>query len=228
MNKKYNNKNTGYSNLFILKIIIVLLVALMIIGVIFWQVLSAPDSSSSGSSRMADGVAKFYASFRQSLAPGEEKLNDHTILLPAETQSVTQRLHERAEQVTPDKPEWKGSAKRRAFKENDTIKSALTSFGKEEGVELIWNLKYDYIIKYQFEERTNYTNLVERVTKTVNNDFDGKVKSYFCPLERAVVVTAEEDKYLSEFCVRTTSKRKLKLEKKLEKEYQQRQKLGIN
>ena len=227
MPKKKNKKINGYSNSFILKIIITVMVALMLLGVVFWQVLESTDGNRP-QHKMAEGVAKFYASFRKSFMPGEQQLNDHTILLPEETQSLRQRLHERAAKVEPDSPNWKGTAKRRAFKENDTIRNALATYAQEEGVELIWDLKYDYIIKYHFEERTSFTNLVERVSKTVNNDFDGKVKSYFCPQERAMVVTADDNQYVQEFCVITTSKRRLEYDKKREKEYKMRKELGIN
>lgn len=223
---KSNNQiqgNRGY----VLKIVVPIIAVLFILGFLFWNIGGNSDGKKT-THQMADGVAKFYATFRSSFNAGDEELNDYTIKLPENFKSVTQQLQERAEKVRPQDPNWRGETKRRSFKENDTLKNAVSGYGEEEGVELIWDLKYDYIIKHHFQEQSNYTQLVELITKTVNNDYDGQVRSYFCPQERAVVITVEENEYIQQFCMLTTSKRRLAIDKKRERDYKLRQKLGIN
>ncbi|NVK25635.1 MAG: TcpQ domain-containing protein [Gammaproteobacteria bacterium] len=220
---KQHTRSKGY----ILKIIIPIILVLVVLGVLFWTIGGDPSGKKT-THQMADGVAKFYATFRSSFMPGDEQLDDYIIKMPENDKSVTRQLQERGATVTPQDQNWTGEVKRRRFKENDTLRNAIKTYGESEGVELIWDLKYDYIIKHHFQEQSSYTQLVELVTKTVNNDYDGKVRSYFCPQERAVVVTAEEIEYLQQFCTSTTSKRRLAIDKKRERDYQLRKKLGID
>lgn len=177
---------------------------------------------------MAEGVAKFYSTFRKSFMPGATQLDEYTIELPEQDSSVTDKLQVRGAQVKPAKPNWNGERMRRSFKENDTLKTALEKFGDNEGVEVIWDLKYDYIIKNHFVESNNFRQLIEKMSRTVNNDYDGNVKGYFCPQERAVVITDDPEQYVSEFCELTTSKRRLAIEKRQEEDYKLRKKLGLN
>jgi hypothetical protein len=203
-----------------------LLLILLLVGLLFWSNEQVTSEGPITTHQMASGVAKFYATFRKSFSQGDKKLDDHTIELPKPELSLTKQLERRASQVNPASAEWTGVKKRRSFKENDTIKTALQNFGKEENMEVMWDLKYDYIIKHHFQEVTNLKQLSEKIAKTVNNDYDGQVKSYFCPQERALVLTASNNKYVKDFCQLTTSKRRQALDKNRAKEYQLRQKLS--
>ncbi len=221
--KTKSSKSNGSA---LIKILVPIVIILVVVGLLFW---SSEKSSSDGpmtTHQMAEGVAKFYATFRSSFSRDDKKLNDYTIELPTPDVPLTKQLEQRASQVEPANADWQGKRKRRSFKENDTIKSALQSFGEEEDMAVIWDLKYDYIIKNHFQENSNLKQLSEKISKTVNNDFDGQVKSYFCPQERALVITASENKYVKDFCQLTTSQRRLAIDQNKAKDYQLRQRLG--
>lgn len=213
---------------FALKVFVPVVLALLVIGFIFWSSDEGNSDKIKSKHEMADGVAKFYATFRKSFMPGATQLDEYTIELPAPDKSLTEKLQQRGAQTNPAKANWQGEKKKRSFKANDTIKNALENFGKQEDVEVIWDLKYDYIVKNQFGDSGTFKRLVNTVTKSVNNDYDGLAKAYFCPQERAVVITASENKYVSEFCHDTTSRRRQALDKKREKDYQLRKQLGLN
>lgn len=222
---KRTSKKQQQGSLLWLKVLLPLLI-LIIVGFMYWTIEVSSDPNASRH-QMADGVAKFYATFRQSFAPGQEKLDDYTIKLPEPEQSLTAQLQQRQDKVQPADRNWRGEAKRRSFKENDTIRSALSSFAEEEGMELIWNLKYDYIIKHHFVERVNLKQLINKVATTVNNDYDGQVKTYFCPQERALIVTVEEEQYVTEFCDSAVSRQKQLYEKRKEEDYKLKKRLGL-
>lgn len=211
-----------------LKIMLPLIIILFVIGMLYWSSETMQVEGNKPQHQMADGVAKFYATFRKSFMPGATQLDDYTIELPKPSQSLTEQLQARAEIVKPASPAWRGEKKRRSFQENDTIRSALTEFGKEENVEVIWDLKYDYIIKNHFQENSNFKQLAEKVSKTVSGDHGGMVKAYFCPQERTIVISASDNQYVKEFCQPTTSARRLAIDKKREADYKLRQKLGLN
>lgn len=211
-----------------LKILIPLVVVFFVIGMLYWSSEQVDGDGPATTHQMADGVAKFYATFRKSFMPGDKQLDEYTIELPKPDVPLTQQLQQRGAEVSPEKVNWKGERKRRSFKENDTIKTAMQNFGKAEGVEVFWDLKYDYIIKHHFQEESNLKQLSEKIAKTVNGDFNGQVKSYFCPQEKALVITANKHQYVDEFCLTTTSKRRQVIDRLREKEYKLRQKLGTN
>lgn len=218
-------KNSGSA---LLKILLPIVLVLFVVGLLFWSNEQVGTDGPATTHKMASGVAKFYATFRSSFSKDDKKLDDYTIELPTPEMPLTKKLEQRASEVRPANANWTGERKRRSFKENDTIRTALQNFGKEENMEVIWDLKYDYIIKHHFQEHTNLKQLTEKVAKTVNNDYDGQVKSYFCPQERALVLTATGNQYVQNFCQLTTSKRRLALEKNRAKDYQLRQRLGTD
>lgn len=212
----------------LVKVLLPIALVLFVVGLLFWSNEQVGTDGPVTTHKMASGVAKFYATFRSSFSQGDQKLDDYTIELPEPEVSVTKQLEQRASKVRPANANWTGERKRRSFKENDTIRTALQKFGKEENMEVIWDLKYDYIIKNHFQEHTNLKQLSEKIAKTVNNDYDGQVKSYFCPQERALVLTAANNKYVKDFCHLTTSKRRQALDKSRAKDYQLKQRLSTD
>lgn len=218
-------KNSGSA---LLKILLPILVVLFVVGLLFWSNEQVGTDGPVTTHKMASGVAKFYATFRSSFSKDDKKLDDYTIELPTPEMPLTKQLEQRAAKVRPANANWTGERKRRSFKENDTIKTALQNFGKEENMEVIWDLQYDYIIKNHFQEHNNLKQLSEKIAKTVNNDYEGQVKSYFCPQERALVLTVSANQYVEDFCQLTTSKRRLALDKNRAKDYQLRKKLGTD
>lgn len=210
-----------------IKILLPVSLIAIIVAIVYWglDVIRDPNKTTH---EMADGVAKFYSTFRESFMPGATQLDEYTLQLPPETESVSQKLESRRLSVEPTNSNWRGKAKRRSFKENDTIKTALESFGEDEGIAVIWNLQYDYIIKNHFVEKVNFKELVERITKTIGNDYDGKVKGYFCPTESAIVITDNPDNYVTQSCKLTISNKRIALDRKRAEDYKKRQKLGLN
>jgi hypothetical protein len=210
-----------------LKLLLPATLIALIVAIVYWglEIIRDPNKTTH---EMADGVAKFYSTFRQSFMPGATQLDEYTIQLPPKTESVSQKLENRRFLVEAVSPNWKGEQKRRSFRENETLKTALEVFGNSEGVEVIWDLEHDYIIKNHFVENVNFKELVERISKTIGNDYEGDVKGYFCPTERAIVITDNPDQYVTESCQLTISKRRIALDKRREEDYKARQKLGLN
>lgn len=209
-----------------LKIFGPIILILAVLALLFWSNEKASSDGPMTTHEMASGVAKFYATFRKSFGAQDKQLDDYTIELPEPEVSLTKQLEMRAAKVTPASADWQGERKRRTFKENDTIRSALKNFGEEEDMEVIWDLKYDYIVKNHFQDTSNLKQLSEKISKSVNNDYEGQVKSYFCPQERALVITSNENKYVSDFCQLTTSKVRLAIDRQRAKDYELKQRLG--
>ena len=217
-NKKNKNSQSGFAA----KIILPVVVILIIVGFVYW----GTEGGGTEDNPVAKGVAKFYAEVRQAVKPGSTRLDDYTIELPDSIQSVSDRLEERAMKVEPASPTWQGKIKKRTFNENDTMKTALENFARAEGVEIIWDLKYDYIIKNHFSERGNLKSLVDKVSRVVATDYSGTVYSHFCPKERSLVISDKKDPYIEQACVTTKSAQRLISERQRQKKYERERESG--
>ena len=206
-----------------MKILMPIIAILLIVGFVYW---GTDESNRTSENPVAKGVAKFYAEVRRAVQPGSTRLDDYTIELPESVTSVSQRLEERAMKVTPGSPTWQGKVQKRSFKENDTIKTALENFARAEGVEVIWDLKYDYIIKNHFAEQSDLKSLVDKVARVVSTDYSGNVYSYFCPKERSIVISDKKDDYFEQSCVTTKSTSQLIKERQRQKQYEQERASG--
>ncbi len=183
------------------KVVAPVVLILIVVGFVYW---GSDESNKTSENPVAKGVAKFYAEVRQALKPGAERLNDYTIQLPEPEVSMNDQLTSRDGSVQPAPDDWNGANKKRSFKQNETLKTALSSYAREEGIELIWDLKYDYIVKNHFAESSDLKSLVRKVSAVVNNDYSGNVKTYFCKDARAMVITDKQDPYVTKYCELTT------------------------
>ena len=95
---------------------------------------------------------------------------------------------------------WTGEQKFRTFKEGSTLREAISTFAQAEGMQLIWNLEQDFIIKHQFQLDNTVAGSLAKIASAIDSSFEGQVNAYLCPEQRSLVVTAEETEFLSTRC----------------------------
>jgi hypothetical protein len=95
---------------------------------------------------------------------------------------------------------WTGEQKFRTFKEGSTLREAISTFAQAEGMQLIWNLEQDFIIKHQFQLDNTVAGSLAKIASAIDSSFEGEVNAYLCPEQRSLVVTAEETEFLSTRC----------------------------
>ncbi|MUH72393.1 hypothetical protein GNP35_07805 [Psychrosphaera haliotis] len=195
-NKSTQKKESGKIG----KIVAPIIFILLIVGFVYW---GSDESNKTSENPVAKGVAKFYAEVRQAMKPGAERLNDYTIKLPEPEQTMGQQLESLDGTVEPAEDFWQGPKKKRSFKQNDTLKTALESYSSAEGIELIWDLKYDYIVKEHFTESSDLKTLLNKISTVVTSDYSGQVQTYFCKDANAIVITDKTDDYISKNCIST-------------------------
>lgn len=200
MSNKNKAKNKSNQSGYFSKILAPLVLILIVVGFVYW---GSDESNKTSENPVAKGVAKFYAEVRQALKPGAERLNDYTIKLPKPKVAMGDQLASRDGNVKPAPSDWNGANKKRSFKQNETLKNVLTRYAQEEGVELIWDLEYDYIVKHHFAESSNLKALVSKISSVVNNDYEGTVNTYFCQDASALVITNKSNEYISKYCKST-------------------------
>lgn len=185
-----------------------LAVALIVIAIVVLmlqdEMVSAPEPEGAPAKRsVASGLSSFYEEFRAtSVDPIKEEVGDFVMELGTGDETLDQRLQGMASDARPISGRWVGEKKFRTFKAGSTLREALSGYAQQEGMQVIWDLDQDFVVKHQFQMDTTIAAAVKQIASAVDANFDGDVKGYVCPKQRSLVVTANHTAYLSNNCVR--------------------------
>ena len=100
----------------------------------------------------------------------------------------------------PVSERWVGEHKHRTFKAGSTLRSAISYFAQSEGMQVIWELDKDFIVKHPFQLDDSLLGSLNIISKGIDANFDGEVKAYMCPRQRSLVITAKSSEYLAKQC----------------------------
>ncbi|MDX1677393.1 TcpQ domain-containing protein [Arsukibacterium sp.] len=148
----------------------------------------------------ARGFSEFYAKIRGNEA-GSNYQSDYHITLPDTSGQLSRNLAQRGREVKPAAANWQGLVTDRRFRAGETLKTTLSHYARREGIELYWTLPRDYVIKQYFQTDTTLLGTVYSVGKAIAPDFAEPVLTYFCPNERAAVITDRLTPYLKQHCL---------------------------
>lgn len=176
---------------------------LVILGGLAYLLLTKPDFliRKDATNVAAEGFSEFYSKIRGSLADGARELSKFKLTLPDTSDKLSAQLQQRSAVVVPADINWRGSVTDRRFREGDTLKTELTEFARAEGLELFWTLPRDYVVKQYFQIDDSLIATIHKVSVAIAPDFSSPVQAFFCPRERAAVITDKSNSYLSEQCI---------------------------
>lgn len=184
-----------------------LAVALIVIAIVVVmlreETVSAPAPEGAPAKRsVASGLSAFYEEFRAtSVDPIKEEVGDFVMELGTGDQTLDEKLESMASDARPISGRWVGEKKFRTFKAGNTLREALSGYAQQEGMQVIWDLDQDFVVKHQFQMDTTIAAAVKQIASAVDANFDGDVKGYVCPKQRSLVVTANHTAYLNNNCV---------------------------
>jgi len=148
---------TGYSSSSFWAKQIGLAVALVVIAGVLIFVLQNREQSAVPESQIEEksisrGLSDFYRDFRMSATdPVEEEQGDFVLDIAGVDPNLDSKLAQMSSQTRPVEKNWTGEHKYRTFKEGNTLREAISQYAQAEGMQLIWNLEQDFVIKYQFQ-----------------------------------------------------------------------------
>lgn len=176
---------------------------LVILGGLAYAILTKPDFflRKESANAAADSFSEFYGKIRGSIADGAKELSKFKLTLPDTSDRLTQQLMQRSKVVVPGDKNWRGQVTDRRFREGDTVKTKLTEFARAENTELFWTLPRDYVVKQYFQTDTTLIETVYEISVAIAPDFSTPVLAYYCPRERAAVITDKENDYLRLNCM---------------------------
>lgn len=147
------------------------------------------------------GLSDFYREFRMSSSdPIKEPVGDFTIELPASDKPIEQRLKSMSSQLKPVSSGWVGEHKFRTFAAGRSLRSAISEYAQQEGMQVIWDLEEDFVVKYQFQMDDTMIGSLADIARAIDSNFLGTVKGYFCPDQRSLVITTAQSDLIKEQC----------------------------
>ncbi|ATC93616.1 TcpQ domain-containing protein [Pseudoalteromonas tunicata] len=152
------------------------------------------------SNSAASGLSQFYANLRTS-ADRSSAQEEFVIELKLPENDITSELKQIEKTTTPSTTKWRGSIKSRRFSEGETLKSIMKKYADEEGIEFLWYLHKDYIVKHNFGVEDTFVATLYQLGKAIDSDFEFEVKTFFCPKQRTAVITEKSTPYLRDNCV---------------------------
>ena len=203
-----NKKPT--STLFWAKHLGLALAVIIVAGIVIhlqMNMTSAPTPVDAPEERsVAKGLSDFYREFRMTANQSERSEGADMVLdvTPSE-QSLDDRLQSMSSALKPVDSRWEGEYKFRTFRAGNTLREAISSYAEQEGMQVIWDLNQDFVIKHQFQMDNTVAGSLAKIASAIDSNFEGKVATFVCPKQRSLVVTEKVTEYLSTQCSRVDS-----------------------
>lgn len=159
-----------------------------------------PAASNTMRSDAAQKFTSFYEQLRYSINSAAENSKQYVVELPDTSSELEMTLTTRTGKVESLASDWKSKQTNRKFSEGSKVREQMMAFAELEGITLYWTLPRDYIVKHYFESDADYLTTLRDVVSAISGDFERPVGVYFCPQERAAVVTDTLNEHLSKNC----------------------------
>ena len=203
-----NKKPT--STLFWAKHLGLALAVIIVAGIVIhlqMNMTSAPTPVDAPEERsVAKGLSDFYREFRMTAnEPERSEGADMVLDLTPSEQSLDDRLQSMSSALKPVDSRWEGEYKYRTFRAGNTLREAISSYAEQEGMQVIWDLNQDFVIKHQFQMDNTIAGSLAKIASAIDSNFEGKVATFVCPKQRSLVVTEKVTEYLSTQCSRVGS-----------------------
>lgn len=155
----------------------------------------------------AEGLSNFYAKiYGDGIDKKGPKIRNNIIFLPEPRGNLIEILQAREMMVRPYRATWQGTTTSRAFRKGETLYQKLAEYAEKEGLEIIWWLNRDFIIKDVFRINKNMLKTAYQVGEAVSGHFPEGISSFFCYRQRTLVFINEAPDYLIEECALLKSK----------------------
>jgi len=162
------------------------------------------ESGSAGSDskeNISDNLASFYEEFRlSSKDPIQEQYGDFVIALETSEQSQTEQLVAISNVDKPPEENWQGQYKFRSFAQGNTIRTEAMKYAEQEGMQLLWDLNQDFIIRHRFLSENSLVATLDEVAGAIDANFVPQVNVYFCNQKRTIVIAENAGTYVTENC----------------------------
>ena len=151
------------------------------------------------------GLSEFYRDFRMSATdPAEDEQGDFVLDVVGVDPNLDDKLAQMSSQTRPVEKNWTGEHKHRTFQEGNTLREAISQYAQAEGMQVIWELNRDFVVKHHFQLENTVVGSLRQIASAIDASFEGEVLVYMCRRQRSLVITAKDTEYLQQNCNRVS------------------------
>jgi hypothetical protein len=148
----------------------------------------------------ADGLSRFYANLHGDNDKGP-KIRNNIVYLPEPKDDLEQVLEARRLITRPLPKSWTGETDSHPFRLGETLFQKLSEYSQDNGLEILWWLNRDYLVKDAFRVNKNILSTAYQVGKAIEGHFQNGLSIFFCNKQRAIVIIEYSIPYLSNECI---------------------------
>lgn len=148
----------------------------------------------------AEGLSRFYASINPGFNDKGPRIHDNIVYLSKPEGDLSSILEARKKVTRPLRKSWQGNRESRPFRIGETLYQKLSEYAQEQGVEVMWWLDRDFLIKDPFRIDKDMIKTAFQIGKAIEGHFENGVDIYFCYQHRALVLIDQPDNYLATEC----------------------------
>ena len=160
------------------------------------------QQSRTSTNAAAIGLSRFYANLHGDMDGKGPKIRNNIVYLPEPKGDLTKLLQAREMVVRPYKKNWQGSIESRPFRRGETLNQKLAEYSDKDGIDLIWWLNRDYVVKDPFRIEKDILKTSFQVAKAIEGHFESGLSIFFCNRQRAIVIIESAPQpFLDEECI---------------------------
>ncbi|WJG10430.1 TcpQ domain-containing protein [Aliiglaciecola sp. LCG003] len=178
-----------------------IIIAAVLLNLQQFNMSSPKPEGESQQKSVSQGMSEFYAAYRMSSSkPFEDDIGDFVMTVNPSKVPLDNRLKNMESIQNPISNRWVGEHKYRSFRAGSTVREAITNFAQSEGMQLLWELDKDFIIKNQFQLDNTVAGSLAKIARAIDGSFEGEVQAFICPKQRSLIITENITEYILENC----------------------------
>jgi hypothetical protein len=160
-----------------------------------------PVEAKKSKNAAADGLSKFYANLHGDKNEKGPKIRNNIVYLPDPEGDLEQILEARRLISRALPKNWTGKTDSHPFRLGETLFQKLSEYAQDNGLEVIWWLNRDFVVKDAFRVNKNIITTSYQVGKAIEGHFENGLSIYFCYQQRTIVLIENDIPYLANECM---------------------------
>tara|TARA_R110002167_G_scaffold71950_1_gene202779 strand:+ start:30928 stop:31617 length:690 start_codon:yes stop_codon:yes gene_type:complete len=149
----------------------------------------------------AEGLSRFYANLHGDMNEKGPKIRNNIVYLPEPKGDLEGILEARRLTTRPLRKNWTGKTENHPFRLGETLFQKLSEYADDNGLEVIWWLDRDFLVKDAFRINKNIITTSYQVGKAIAGHFENGLSVYFCYQQRTIVLIEHDIPYLANECM---------------------------
>ncbi|WP_085297894.1 TcpQ domain-containing protein [Cognaticolwellia mytili] len=149
----------------------------------------------------AEGLSRFYANLHGDSDEKGPKIIKNIVYLPEPKGNLEEILEARRLITRPLRKNWTGRTETHPFRLGETLFQKLSQYSEDNGLEVIWWLDRDFLVKDAFRVNKDILITAYQVGKAIEGHFENGLSIYFCNKQRTIVLIEYTIPYLINQCI---------------------------